>query len=132
MILAYPDWPSWRNRSREGTTAVSNCMMMVDVIYGITPRANTAHRARPPPVSMIANPTAPPPTVPICLLIHRFSAVGSTPGQGILAPSRARATIPSVNRMRLRSSGIFQQLIKAENMAPRANYGFTAGFSAGL
>ena len=92
---------------------------MEPLMYGMTPSANTAQFCRPPPVIKIANPTKLPPTWLWIRPIYSFNEEGSTPGHGIFAPTRARAIMPSVIRIRRRSSGIFQLLRNAENILLR-------------
>src|SRR5215471_19484829 len=41
VIFAWPAWPSCLRASSRGITTVSSCKMMLAVMYGIMPRANT-------------------------------------------------------------------------------------------
>ena len=41
VILAWPAWPSCFSVSSRGITTVSSCRMMLAVMYGMMPSANT-------------------------------------------------------------------------------------------
>ena len=51
VILAWPAWPSWRSVSSRGITTASNWRMMLAVIYGMMPRANTDSLRSAPPLN---------------------------------------------------------------------------------
>jgi len=45
-----------------GITAVSNCIMMLALMYGITPSENSAHCSSAPPLKILNSAAAPPPS----------------------------------------------------------------------
>ncbi len=51
VILAWPAWPSWRRVSSRGITTASSWRMMLAVMYGMMPRANTDSLSSAPPLN---------------------------------------------------------------------------------
>ncbi len=53
---AWPACPSWRSVSRRGITTVSSWMMMLAVMYGMIPSANTDSWSSAPPLNRLISP----------------------------------------------------------------------------
>ena len=51
VILAWPAWPSCRRVSSRGITTASSWRMMLAVMYGMMPRANTDSLSSAPPLN---------------------------------------------------------------------------------
>ena len=51
VIFCWPLSPSFWSFSRVGTTTVISCRMMLAVMYGMIPSANTAKRVSAPPAN---------------------------------------------------------------------------------
>ncbi len=56
VILAVPDCPSFLRASRRGITTVSNCRMMLAVMYGMMPSAKMVICSSAPPLNMLTRP----------------------------------------------------------------------------
>ena len=59
VILAVPAWPSFFSASSRGMTTVSSCRMMLAVMYGMMPSANTERCSRAWPLSRLTMPRTP-------------------------------------------------------------------------
>ena len=53
VIFAWPAWPSCFSVSSRGITTVSSCRMMLAVMYGMMPSANTDRRSSAWPLSRL-------------------------------------------------------------------------------
>ena len=60
VIFAWPAWPSFRSVSRRGITWVSICTMMLAVMYGRMPIANTVRCSSELPLSRFKMAKTPP------------------------------------------------------------------------
>jgi hypothetical protein len=49
VSFCWPDCPSFFSCSNRGITTTSSCTMMLAVMYGMIPSANTLSRSRAPP-----------------------------------------------------------------------------------
>ena len=85
----------------------ANCMMMLALIYGITPNAKMLARVNAPPVKMLSRSTKPPPPPAVALA----KAALFTPGSTMKLPIRYTKSSPSVMRIRLRSSSMRQMFL---------------------
>ena len=88
--------------------------VMLDVMYGMIPRANRVRRRRLPPENRSTKPSSDPPL----RLKASSSFMKLPPGVGRWPPSRYTASIARVNRTRFRKSGmrkIFASLSKSGN-----------------
>ena len=56
VIFAWPAWPSLRRDSSRGMTTVSSWMMMLAVMYGMIPSANTDSCSSAPPLNRLIRP----------------------------------------------------------------------------
>ena len=54
VSLLCPDWPSSLSASKRGMTTVSSWMMMLAVMYGMIPSANTDSCSSAPPLKRLA------------------------------------------------------------------------------
>src|SRR3984885_263958 len=55
VILAVPAWPSSCSVSSRGMTTASSCMMMLAVMYGMMPSANTVSFSSAPPLNRLTS-----------------------------------------------------------------------------
>ena len=116
VIFAWPAWPSWRSVSSRGMTTASNCKMMLAVMYGIMPRANTDSRSSAPPLNKLTSWYTPAALLVFSRPVQNCTAFSEMPGVGIAAPSRNTARIPSVNSSFLRRSGVRKARMNAVSM----------------
>src|SRR5208282_4603900 len=102
---------------RRGITAVSNCIMIDALMYGMIPSEKTAQCSSAPPAKIL-NRAATPPLADFAIELwnHSFKTCALTPGIVIAAPALTMTSIERVNRIRCRSSGILKILVNAEIM----------------
>jgi hypothetical protein len=98
---------------------------MIDaLIYGITPRENTAQFSREPPLKILNRAAIPP---PVCVFNWEsnqcWSTDAFTPGHVIKAPTRTTTKRANVRRILERSSGIRNVFVNAEIMTGRQKEG---------
>ena len=55
VSLVVPDWPSCLSASKRGMTTVSSWMMMLAVMYGMIPSANTDSWSSAPPLKRLTS-----------------------------------------------------------------------------
>ena len=96
-------------------TTVSNCRMMLAVMYGMMPSANTDSCSRAPPEKRFSRVNTPLFVPESMTLMHSLTLVYDTPGLGRVAPSRYTAIMASVKSSFLRRSGVRNALRKAES-----------------
>src|SRR3984885_5402165 len=115
VILAWPAWPSWRSVSSRGITTASSCRMMLAVMYGMMPSANTDSRYSAPPLNRLTSWNR-----LVLLLLTRLrqesTALSEIPGVGSEAPSRNMAMMKIVNSSFLRRSGVRKARTNAVSM----------------
>jgi hypothetical protein len=87
--------------------------MIDDVMYGMIPRAKTDSRVRAPPENRFNNPTNP---EVVAESVNCLIAVRSTPGTGMVVPSRYRTKMNSVKRILFRRSWIRNAFLNAVSM----------------
>src|SRR6185503_12730096 len=104
MIFLRPRSPSFASFVRCGITTVNNCKMIEALMYGMMPSAKIVRRDSAPPEKMSRKPSSAPP----CFWRKSLRASLLIPGVGMCAPIRYTASIPSVNRIRFRSSGMLK------------------------
>src|ERR1700733_545538 len=116
VIFAWPAWPSFFSVSSRGMTTVSNWRMMLAVMYGMMPSANTDMylRALPLSRSMICSVPAMPDVAAIFEQYETFASL--MPGAGSDEPNRNKAIMPSVKSSFLRRSGVRNALMNAVSM----------------
>src|ERR1700733_2753488 len=115
VILAWPAWPSWRSVSSRGITTASSCRMMLAVMYGMMPSANTDSRYSAPPLNRLTSWNR------LVLLLltrlrHASTACSEIPGVGTEAPSRNMAMTKIVNSSFRRRSGVRNARMNAVSM----------------
>jgi hypothetical protein len=88
VILAWPACPSFFSVSSRGITTVSSCRMMLDVMYGIMPSANTDSCSSAPPENRLSRVKTPLVSVWVARKMHCLTFLYDTPGLGSVAPSR--------------------------------------------
>src|SRR6201994_455398 len=90
VILACPAWPSCLSVSSRGMTTVSSCRMMLAVMYGMMPSANTDSRSSAWPLSRLtmASTFAVAPPEVVARLEQMVTFLTLTPGVGSEAPNR--------------------------------------------
>src|SRR5262245_46289046 len=86
--------------------------MMLAVMYGMMPSANTDSCRSAPPENRFSRFRT---LLVFAELMHFCTFAYDTPGLGTVAPSRYMATIASVNSSFLRRSGVLNALRKAES-----------------
>ena len=116
VIFAWPDWPSFLSVSSRGMTTVSSWRMMLAVMYGMMPSANTDRYLSALPLSRST----------ICSVLARllFDATFAQnatffslmPGAGSDEPNLNRAIMPSVKSSFLRRSGVLNARMNAVSM----------------
>ena len=57
VSFAVPDWPSLCSSSKRGMTTRSSCTMMLAVMYGMIPSANTDSWSSAPPLNRFTSPS---------------------------------------------------------------------------
>ncbi len=57
VSFAVPAWPSWCRASNRGMTTLSSWTMMLAVMYGMIPSANTASWSSAPPLNRLTRPS---------------------------------------------------------------------------
>src|SRR6516225_2419450 len=67
VILACPAWPSCFSVSSRGMTTVSSCRMMLAVMYGMMPSANTDRRSNAWPLSRLTMASTPAVELPVAV-----------------------------------------------------------------
>ena len=117
VIFASPACPSWRSVSRRGITTASSCRMMLAVMYGMMPSANTESRNSAPPLNRLTSWNRPT-WLPLLLTVFRqaFTAFSEIPGVGRAKPSRNTAMMNSVNSSFRRRSGVRNAWVNAVSM----------------
>src|SRR6185312_964802 len=114
VILAWPDWPSWRSVSRRGITTASSWRMMLAVMYGMMPSAKTDSFSSAPPLNRLTSWSR------LALLAEvlrqAWTALSDTPGVGSEDPSRNTAMMKSVKSSFLRRSGVLNARMNAVSM----------------
>ena len=116
VIFAWPDWPSFLSVSSRGMTTVSSCRMMLAVMYGMMPSANTDMylSALPLSRSTICNVAA---SRSCSRRWRRYATFASLmPGAGSDEPNLNRAIMPSVKSSFLRRSGVRNARMNAVSM----------------
>src|SRR5205814_403271 len=88
--------------------------MMLAVMYGMMPSANTDSWSSAPPENRFSSVKMPPVSVVWMIFTHSCTLPYDTPGLGSVAPSRYTAIIASVNSSFLRSSAALNALRKAD------------------
>src|ERR1700761_3798798 len=122
VILDCPDWPSFFSVSSRGITTVSSWRMMLAVMYGMMPSANTDSRSSAWPLSRFTMASTPAEELPAAVAAFEQKATffSSMPGVGSEAPRRNSAMSPSVISSFLRRSGVWNARTKAVSMrSPR-------------
>src|ERR1700722_8134381 len=110
MILTRP--PSSRAiLLNDGTTAVSSCITIVALMYGMMVNAPMAQFSVAPPLNILIIPSGELVWAWICSK-NVFNAAPSSPGTRTHASNRQIAGIIMVNKIRDLSSGILKQLLK--------------------
>src|SRR3984957_6079073 len=95
VIFAWPAWPSFLRVSSRGFTTVSSCRMILAVMYGMMPSANTDMylSALPLSRSTICSVPARPELAAAFEQVDTFASL--MPGAGSDEPDRNRAIMPS-------------------------------------
>ena len=94
-------------------TVDSSWMMIELVMYGMTPRPNTARRTSAPPLKRLRKPRTP--EAEAC--DSRLCSLPQlTPGTGMFAPTWYRAITASVKMTLFRRSGTLKMLASRESM----------------
>ena len=122
VILACPACPSCFSVSSRGITTVSSCRMMLAVMYGMMPSANTDRRSSAWPLSRFTMASTPAVELPaaVAALEQKATFFSLMPGVGSEAPRRNSAMRPSVISSFLRRSGVWNARTKAVSMrSPR-------------
>ena len=122
VILACPAWPSCFSVSSRGMTTVSSCRMMLAVMYGMMPSANTDSRSSAWPLSRLTMASTPAVELPVAVAAFEQKATffSLMPGVGSEAPNRNSAMRPRVTSSFLRRSGVWNARTKAVSMrSPR-------------
>src|SRR5271169_1704352 len=122
VILDCPACPSCFSVSSRGITTVSSCKMMLAVMYGMMPSANTDKRSSAWPLSRLTMASTPAVELPAAVAAFEQKATffSSMPGVGSVAPNRNKAMRPSVISIFLRRSGVWNARTKAVSMrSPR-------------
>ena len=90
VILDCPAWPSCFSVSSRGITTVSSCRMMLAVMYGMMPSANTDKRSSAWPLSRLTMASTPAVELPAAVAAFEQKATffSSMPGVGSEAPNR--------------------------------------------
>src|ERR1700761_7501620 len=116
VILDCPDWPSFFSVSSRGITTVSSWRMMLAVMYGMMPSANTDmyFSALPLSRSTICSVLARPEVAAAWEQIETLASL--MPGAGSDEPNRNRAMMPSVKSSFLRRSGVRNARMNAVSM----------------
>ena len=112
MILRCPVAPSCCHSSSLGMTTVNTCMMMLDVMYGMMPKAKIANEENAPPENKFKKPRAP------CSRADSRNcrtARSSIPGTRICAPRRYKSTIIKVNKILFRRSGTLKMFFRFDS-----------------
>ena len=120
VILACPACPSCFSVSSRGITTVSSCRMMLAVIYGMMPSANTDKRSSAWPLSRLTICSTPAAELVVAAFEQKATFFSSMPGVGSEAPNRNKAMRPRVISIFLRRSGVWNARTKAVSMrSPR-------------
>src|SRR5580704_3068934 len=122
VILDCPACPSCFSVSSRGITTVSSCRMMLAVMYGMMPSANTDKRSSAWPLSRLTMASTPAVELPAAVAAFEQKATffSAIPGVGSEAPNRNSAIRASVTSIFLRRSGVWNARTKAVSMrSPR-------------
>ena len=120
VILACPAWPSCFSVSSRGMTTVSSCRMMLAVMYGMMPSANTDSRSSAWPLSRLTMASTPAVEPWAAAFEQNATFFSLMPGVGSEAPRRNSAMRPRVISSFLRRSGVWNARTKAVSMrSPR-------------
>src|SRR6185437_10412924 len=116
VIFVWPAWPSFFRVSSRGMTTVRSCRMMLAVMYGMMPSANTDMylSALPLSRSTICRVPARPELAAALEQIDTFASL--MPGAGSDEPNRNKAIMPSEKSSFLRRSGVRNARMNAVSM----------------